>query len=1138
MPPKKSAAPPPHSDESDIFEEDAAKKTKKKTTKSVKKQRGDSKDAEEALKKATDELFDGSDVEDDGRDLFEYVKSLPDRPEFLSRRDNAERLMILNVEVNNFKSYYGKASIGPFHRSFTSIIGPNGSGKSNLIDSLLFVFGFRASKIRSDKLANLIHKSAGRQPDSCTVTIYFQRIVDAIQPDQYRVVPNSLFTIARTAYKNGNTSYSIDGRAASKSEVEARLRLVDIDIEHNRFLILQGEVEQIAMMKPVRTNKNEIGMVEYLEDIVGSNRIAPFTRAFEIRVKGLNCEVSQQRIARDHARSSKIAMEGSVRTAIEFLSKENEAKIIQMKLDQRRRKQYLDKVAPQKAEIEAKEEEAKALSQQLDANNIEVKTLEEKEKELMKKRSRIDGEFDQLTKEVDDLLSEETRRKETIKRYETDLSKTEADKKKEEKKKANFVAIPEKAEEKMKKWKEEIVQLTEIEATANAEADKNLEEFEKRSEKPKEEQGKIQEVWSKCNAEYNKIRSEATVARDEYEDMKRMANSGTKKLEDLQSRLVSSEEQHEKDKEEVERLKRELESCRSRKKDAEDKLPTVKEKARDVFTKLSKAREKMNELKGQNEVKSRDNVVKMLLKEKEAGRIPSFVGRLGEMGVVDKKYEKALSTNWPGKEGLEILIVENQEDCVKVINTIFDKKISKHAARSLELLKKNTIPQKLKPLPVEHYGAPRVFDIIDCEDNLKPAFYAMVKDTVIVDSYKEAVRLNKTPKGRGVSVSTLDGTVIAPSGNVTGGGERTGLILTDKNKKPKQVTQQDLDAELEAAREVNELQAEFDTLKSEEQNLDRLVRELRFKCEDMSKRLSILTSSIQTGEPAIETLKKTIKSLQKEAEKNRVDVEDLDSKQKIVIDLDKKRDKLREEADKLEKRQSEIQSELDGIFKELVQNHRDEAKDALQKRQKLEKDIAKETANVSSSARNIAKCDENIARFEKEIEKKRQLCDALQEKAVDDTAIEAKKETLNKLEDTRKELEKEAKDVTKKQSELSAAETQLEQDLKLSRDSISELKQKMACDSQMVKEIEKNLASMKINRIPRFQFLEDSSRPEDVPMHPEDLAVDENQSNEEVERQKNKLQIEWRMQLMLKNSKCDKRFLKISSHMKMSMEIN
>jgi chromosome segregation ATPase len=32
-------------------------------------------------------------------------------------------------------------------QSFTSIVGPNGSGKSNVIDSMLFVFGFRANKM-------------------------------------------------------------------------------------------------------------------------------------------------------------------------------------------------------------------------------------------------------------------------------------------------------------------------------------------------------------------------------------------------------------------------------------------------------------------------------------------------------------------------------------------------------------------------------------------------------------------------------------------------------------------------------------------------------------------------------------------------------------------------------------------------------------------------------------------------------------------------------------------------------------------------------------------------------------------------------------------------------------------------------
>jgi structural maintenance of chromosome 4 len=44
-----------------------------------------------------------------------------------------------------------------------------------------------------------------------------------------------------------------------------------IDLTNNRFLILQGEVEQIAMMRPKSGDADKPGLLEYLEDIVGTN---------------------------------------------------------------------------------------------------------------------------------------------------------------------------------------------------------------------------------------------------------------------------------------------------------------------------------------------------------------------------------------------------------------------------------------------------------------------------------------------------------------------------------------------------------------------------------------------------------------------------------------------------------------------------------------------------------------------------------------------------------------------------------------------------------------------------------------------------------------------------------------------------
>lgn len=91
------------------------------------------------------------------------------------------RLVIRYLILNNFKSYAGRQEVGPFHASFSSVVGPNGSGKSNVIDSLLFVFGFRASKMRQGKLSALIHNSA-QYPnlDHCEVAVHFNEVLDHV----------------------------------------------------------------------------------------------------------------------------------------------------------------------------------------------------------------------------------------------------------------------------------------------------------------------------------------------------------------------------------------------------------------------------------------------------------------------------------------------------------------------------------------------------------------------------------------------------------------------------------------------------------------------------------------------------------------------------------------------------------------------------------------------------------------------------------------------------------------------------------------------------------------------------------------------------------------------------------------------
>jgi structural maintenance of chromosome 4 len=200
--------------------------------------------------------------------------------------------------MNNFKSYYGKRTIGPLHKNFSTIVGPNGSGKSNLIECLLFVFGKRAKKMRvSTNIGDLIHNSSNHTNElSAYVEIVFQTIVDFVNDDNYfEVVDGSMFTVKReikrssVGARTATSNYFISNEKKTFAEVQDFLNHEhQIDLDHDRFLILQGEVESISMMPSKGANPNETGLLEYLEDIIGSSK-------YTEQVEGLKVTLEEKR---------------------------------------------------------------------------------------------------------------------------------------------------------------------------------------------------------------------------------------------------------------------------------------------------------------------------------------------------------------------------------------------------------------------------------------------------------------------------------------------------------------------------------------------------------------------------------------------------------------------------------------------------------------------------------------------------------------------------------------------------------------------------------------------------------------------------------------------------------------------------
>ena len=82
-------------------------------------------------------------------------------------------------------------------------------------------------------------------------------------------MPDSELVVAREATSSNQSHYFLNDKKRTFTEVAEVLRSKGIDLDHNRFLILQGEVEQIAMMKPKAQGEHDVGLLEYLEDIIG-----------------------------------------------------------------------------------------------------------------------------------------------------------------------------------------------------------------------------------------------------------------------------------------------------------------------------------------------------------------------------------------------------------------------------------------------------------------------------------------------------------------------------------------------------------------------------------------------------------------------------------------------------------------------------------------------------------------------------------------------------------------------------------------------------------------------------------------------------------------------------------------------------
>jgi len=757
------------------------------------------------------------------------------------------RIVITYLILTNFKSYAGRQEVGPFHSSFSSVVGPNGSGKSNVIDSLLFVFGFRASKMRQGKISALIHNSAAF-PDLeyCEVAVHFQEVVDQAG-GKHEVVPDSSLVISRKAFKNNASKYYINMSESNFTAVTTLLRDRGVDLDHKRFLILQGEVESIAQMKPKAATEHDDGLLEYLEDIIGTSKYKGPIEEAAAETATLN-DVCLEKSGRvQHVEKEKKSLEGKKDAALAFIKNENELAMKQSAL-------YQIFVNECEDNIQVTEEAVVEMQSQLDCELEKHRGGEASIQALQKQYATEMERFGHLEQSTQATLKELAKMDKEAVKFEEKKKHLNAKAKKLEK---SLTAAQSGASESAA-YVQRLSDDLERNTGTVAEIECHLRSEETELNSIRENlRGKTQGLSNQINERQkslepwanriNEKRSMVAIAQSELAILQESNNAGAQAIADAQGRLTRFEVARAEKLATTEAHKAKQQDLEAEVRDLQATLETLANKEPGARSKLSSARQKADEARANfSNSQTQGNVLTGLMRLAESGRVKGFHGRLGNLGAIDEKYDFAISTACPALDNLVVDSVEVGQQCIEYLR-------KSNLGRANFILLDRLSQRDVSPMQTPE-NVPRLFDLVRSKDDkFLPAFFSVLQNTLVAEDLEQANRIAYGAKRW--RVVTLNGQLIDKSGTMSGGGTRvakgamSSKIIADMSKE--QVTKLEADQEM--------LEQDFQSIQKQQHATLAAERELH-------ERMPELITEIQKCLLEIESLDRTMEDTQRRCE--------------------------------------------------------------------------------------------------------------------------------------------------------------------------------------------------------------------------------------------------------------------------------
>lgn len=498
------------------------------------------------------------------------------------------------------------------------------------------------------------------------------------------------------------------------------------------------------------------------------------------------------------------------------------------------------------------------------------------------------------------------------------------------------------------------------------------------------------EPWT---AKISEKQSAIDVAQSERDLLAQKATSAQTALEEAEQNIQAIKEGGQAKRDEYKRLKKEAAAAKQELADAEEKLHGMGAQFEALRSNLSSAAHKADEARASLAAdKSENAVLSSLNKLKAQGRIKGFHGRLGDLGVIDDKYDVAVTTACGALNNLVVDTVEQGQACIEHLR-------KNNIGRASILILEKLPPRDLRPIQTPE-NVPRLFDLIKPKDpRFAPAFYKGLTNTLVAQDLAQAQRIGYGAKRW--RVVTLAGQLIDPSGTMSGGGNRVARGGMSSKLKADKVAPEVV-AQYEKERAT--LQQELNGFQNDRRAVEQEVARLRKRIPDIEMEMEKIELDIQTGSKRIAEAEKRLSELASQNKPDAADETRIKQLDAEIASLTKNANTLREKSSGINEEIKELQNkilEVGGVKLRAIQSKfmttkglLDLANDAITKAEvgqakaqhdveKLQKAIAANTAKVEEVDAELESVEGDLKAISDDLATLRQSVEEAQDTSVD-----------------------------------------------------------------------------------------------------------------------------------------------------------